>query len=77
MGERGLSDEPPAPGSDEAATDDDIAAMCVLVDEATEAGALGFATSRRCSWKAASTPVRSPRDAAQLLTRDRAARPDL
>jgi len=38
MGERGLSKDP--------ATDDDIAAICVLVDEAIGAGALGFATSR-------------------------------
>ena len=44
MGERGLS-WGEAEG-DEVATDDDIAAMCDLVDEAMGAGALGFATSR-------------------------------
>jgi N-acyl-D-amino-acid deacylase len=38
MGERGLSKDP--------ATDNDIAAICALVDEAIGAGALGFATSR-------------------------------
>ncbi len=38
MGERGLSEDP--------ANEDDIAAMCDLVDEAIGAGALGFATSR-------------------------------
>lgn len=38
MGERGLGDEPP--------TDDDMALMCDLLDEAMTAGALGFSTSR-------------------------------
>jgi len=38
MGERSLDERP--------ATDDDIAAMCTLVDEAIGAGALGFSTSR-------------------------------
>jgi N-acyl-D-aspartate/D-glutamate deacylase len=38
MGERGLD---PAPASD-----DDVAAMCELVDEAIGSGALGFSTSR-------------------------------
>src|SRR6202042_435101 len=38
MGERSLDERP--------ATDDDIAAMCTLVDEAMGAGALGFSTSR-------------------------------
>ena len=38
MGERSLDEAP--------ATDDDIAAMCDLVDEAMGAGALGFSTSR-------------------------------
>ena len=38
MGERGLDDAP--------ATDDDIAAMTDLVDEAMRRGALGFSTSR-------------------------------
>ncbi|HYL52147.1 MAG TPA: amidohydrolase family protein, partial [Acidimicrobiia bacterium] len=38
MGERSLDESP--------ATDDDIAAMCDLVDEAMDAGALGFSTSR-------------------------------
>jgi N-acyl-D-aspartate/D-glutamate deacylase len=44
MGERGLSAEPAT--GDEIPTDDDIAAMCAVVDEAIGAGALGFATSR-------------------------------
>jgi N-acyl-D-amino-acid deacylase len=38
MGERSLDEAP--------ATDDDIAAICALVDEAMGAGALGFSTSR-------------------------------
>jgi N-acyl-D-aspartate/D-glutamate deacylase len=38
MGERSLDETP--------ATDDDIATMCDLVDEAMSAGALGFSTSR-------------------------------
>lgn len=38
MGERSLQKEP--------ASDEDIAAMCEIVDEAIEAGALGFSTSR-------------------------------
>jgi len=38
MGERSLDETP--------ATDDDIATMCDLVDEAMDAGALGFSTSR-------------------------------
>jgi len=38
MGERSLDEAP--------ASDDDIAAMCALVDEAIAAGALGFSTSR-------------------------------
>jgi N-acyl-D-aspartate/D-glutamate deacylase len=38
MGERGLDEAP--------ASDDDIATMCDLVDEAMAAGALGFSTSR-------------------------------
>ena len=40
MGERSLSEDPAE------ATDDDIARMCDLVDEAIGAGALGFSTSR-------------------------------
>ena len=38
MGERSLSEEP--------AGEDDVAAMCALVDEAMRSGALGFSTSR-------------------------------
>lgn len=38
MGERALDDTP--------ASDDDVAAMCALVAEAIDAGALGFSTSR-------------------------------
>lgn len=38
MGERSLQKDP--------ASDEDIAAMCEIVDEAIEAGALGFSTSR-------------------------------
>ena len=38
MGERSLDEDP--------ATDDDVARMCELVDEAISAGALGFSTSR-------------------------------
>ena len=38
MGERGLGEDPP--------TDDDLATMCDLLDEAMTAGALGFSTSR-------------------------------
>lgn len=38
MGERAMSEDP--------APDEDIAAMCAVVDEAISAGALGFATSR-------------------------------
>ena len=54
MGERSLSEDPAE------ATDDDIARMCDLVDEAIGAGALGFSTSRTRSRTVATCPAPTP-----------------